>query len=410
MPKLSHIIFVAGFIFVYVSRSLWLLCFITESAMTPYVSSASSQPSPPLSLSPPPVCSEDQLVIVKRLFQGPIATRCPHATWWDEHMLNLFLHEAAAMSHAGLPASLMSSSSGMRLGIVLGCNKGDDAVALLATLSGNRNISVGRFREAFANVSGGEFVPRVCQYHPLTALNKYHPLWKVTSKVSSSLSPAARVFCVEAGTNTANTLQKARDQMEVNWKDLFTVTHAAMSSKDGTAYFPKVGVGTEHRGMCPTNEGTNSSQPPPDECEPVMMYSLDSYIDNVVRPKLLEDMSASDEFLIDVLSVDVEGFDWVVLGLGGANQTLPRVKYLEFEYHEVGMWAKYNLSDVALELWEKYNFICYYAGIGELWRVTNCFQPYFNDHMWSNIVCVNILLNPVQAEIMESMFQRQLLQ
>mmetsp|Transcript_27565 Transcript_27565/g.45565 ORF Transcript_27565/g.45565 Transcript_27565/m.45565 type:complete len:249 (-) Transcript_27565:1363-2109(-) len=173
-----------------------------------------------------------------------------------------------------------------------------------------------------------------------------------------------------------------------------TVTHAAAGANHGVAYFPKVQAGIEYHGMCTVGDQTTKRN-----CEEVPMYTVDSYIKEVVRDA---------PPVIDFLSVDVEGFDWDVLGLGGADSTLKRVKYLEFEYHSFGNWPKYTLENATNVLFEKFGMICYYAGIDELWRLTNCFQPYFNRHQWSNVACVNPTLDPLLASRMEDMFQRQL--
>ena len=385
-----------------------------------------SSPLPRFSpLPPPPVCSEEQRAIVKHLFPpgstGSL-TRCPHATWWDNHMYEVFLQESAAVSHEPLYSSY-NANVGVRVGIALGCNKGDDAIALLSKLSGNRNISVDVFRDAFGNAArvvgdSSARLKRACPSHDLTPLEVHHPLWKTLRSDDSVLSitdpsPTAYVFCVEAGTKTAESLKKARNEMDSSWRDQFTVTHAAMGSMDGTAYFPIIAPGIESRGMC---KGAQAN------CEPIQMYTVDTYVNKFVHSKVMEGAIAASRqplqenlvdgsypVMIDVLSVDVEGFDWDVLGLGGADTTLSRVKYLEFEYHGTGNWPKTKLSHATVQLWEKYSFVCYYAGVGKLWRLTNCFQAYFNKHRWSNVACVNLRLDPDLAERMEALFQSQLL-
>jgi hypothetical protein len=154
---------------------------------------------------------------------------------------------------------------------------------------------------------------------------------------------------------------------------------------------------------------------PPAGCDPVDMYTVDTYIKKIVEPKVMSAAATvtaapeSSNIMIDFLSVDTEGEDWVVLGLGGANTTLSRTKYLEFEYHSYGSWPKYNLLDVTIDLWEQYGMICFYVGIGKLWRLTHCFQDYLNVHEdLGNVACVNPDLEPLLAERMEAMFQSQL--
>jgi FkbM family methyltransferase len=201
---------------------------------------------------------------------------------------------------------------------------------------------------------------------------------------------------VEAASKTADILKKTADSFG-RYKDTFTVTHAAMGSRDGIAYFPKSEVGVESHGLCDENQDKDRLA---SACDEVPMLTADQYMQQYVDP--------GGQDLIDILSVDVEGNDWDVLGLGGANRTLSRTKYLEFEYHAVGNWANYDLSMVTSILFQEYGFICYYAGVDKLWRLTNCFQDYFDRHSWSNVACVNPSLNADLALRMESMFQRQL--
>ena len=113
---------------------------------------------------------------------------------------------------------------------------------------------------------------------------------------------------------------------------------------------------------------------------------------------------------IDLLSVDVEGYDWDVL-LGG-DATLKRVNYLEFEYHQVGNWPNHQLS-TAIDKLKGQGFVCYWAGaFGQLWRISDCWQEYYNLHYWSNVACVNVNQPSVEtmAQRMEELFLQTLAQ
>lgn len=360
----------------------------------PTMDSLPIHPAPPP--PPPHVCSEEQMRIVKYLFPHNRGTNCPNPTWWDDHMFQVFQQELSS-----------SSPSRGRVGISLGCNKGDDAVDMLAKLSGNREVSTTDFREAFRIVANESTsgLGRACPVNPETPLAKDHPLWQRKSQYQH-----AQVFCVEAATTTAANLKGARDKMPA-WKEDFTVTHAALGSRDGTAYFPRVALGSEIGQLCRPTLDVMGKVVAPDNCEAVDLISVDTYVSKYVEPKVLAAAAASEPaspVIIDILSVDVEGFDWDVLGLGGASSTLKQVKYLEFEYHEVGNWGNYNLSDVTIHLWDNYSMICYYAGKGMLWRLTGCFQDYFNAHTWANVACVSPILDPILAERMEALFQNQI--
>jgi Methyltransferase FkbM domain len=76
--------------------------------------------------------------------------------------------------------------------------------------------------------------------------------------------------------------------------------------------------------------------------------------------------------ILEFLSIDAEGYDFEVLL--GATKTLRRTKYLEFEYHDVGVWPQYSLW-TAISLLKEMHFVCYWAGShGHLWRITDCWS------------------------------------
>ena len=132
----------------------------------------------------------------------------------------------------------------------------------------------------------------------------------------------------------------------------------------------RCGAGTEHLGIhdCDANGAS---------CVEVPLYSLESYVTQFVR----------SPGPIDVLAIDVEGWDFDVLF--GAGAVLDRVRYLEFEYHVAGHWEKLSLP-TAVELLDAKGFTCYWAGERRLWRVTRCdFEVYHKWHGWSNLACVH---------------------
>jgi hypothetical protein len=92
-----------------------------------------------------------------------------------------------------------------------------------------------------------------------------------------------------------------------------------------------------------------------------------------------------------------------------AQQTLKRVKYLEFENHEVGAWATQNLSYPIEEL-SRQGFLCYWAGKTRLWRITDCWLENFDFKAWSNVACVNMNFAESRqlAFRMEEIFLKQL--
>ena len=180
----------------------------------------------------------------------------------------------------------------------------------------------------------------------------------------------SEVHCIEPMPATAKE-ELGCAARELGWTDMgFIVTHAAIGRNDGIASFPSTSsVGVENQGL---GNGCDSGY-----CENIVVYSLDSYVEQHVPP-----------YPIDYLSVDVEGFDFDVL-LGGLNNTLSRVRYLEFEYNWMGSWKFQSLHD-AVHLLNGIGFTCYWAGHnGLLWQITNCWLEHYHVHAWSNVACIN---------------------
>jgi len=138
------------------------------------------------------------------------------------------------------------------------------------------------------------------------------------------------------------------------------------------------------------------------------MYTLETYVEKFVTT------AAEKPPIINVLSIDVEGYDMDVL-LGAAN-ILERVQYLEFEYHYRGNWNhKYHIWN-ATQFLDRQGFTCYWAGgtshitqKGRLWRITACDVPdvYTKWRGWSSVACVH-RSQTILAKDMEDLFLKTL--
>lgn len=107
------------------------------------------------------------------------------------------------------------------------------------------------------------------------------------------------------------------------------------------------------------------------------------------------------------MSIDVEGFDYTVMK--GASATLQRTDYLEFEYHAVGDWKVQKLESAVAMLGEV-GFVCYWAGINQLWKISEtCWMDHYEFHNWSNVACVATKHQPKLAARMEQVFDDTLL-
>jgi len=132
-------------------------------------------------------------------------------------------------------------------------------------------------------------------------------------------------------------------------------------------------------------------------CQNVTKTSLDSFATSNVP----------ESWMIDFLSVDVEGNDWPVLK--GGSHVLSRTKYVEFEHHWNGVWAYTNIS-IAIDFLASLNFVCYWAGKGgKLWRITECYRDDYNKiKAWSNLACASLDRAPELADRMEQQFLQTL--
>ena len=122
----------------------------------------------------------------------------------------------------------------------------------------------------------------------------------------------------------------------------------------------------------------------------VPLYVLDEHVQQYLLPR------------IDVLSIDTEGNDPLVLE-GGVQTLSTMVRYVEFEYHNIGAWLSVELKDV-LEQLEKMGFVCYWLGKAKLWRITGCWHQDYAVRQWSNIGCVHVT-NTEWYATMEDIFK-----
>ena len=179
------------------------------------------------------------------------------------------------------------------------------------------------------------------------------------------------LHCIEPMPATSIDLKAAADKLQISAHG-FVVSHAAISTITGTTQFPGNGLsGKEDAGIwsCESN---------PKNCINVPMYKLDDFVKKFVF----------DQGPIDVLQIDVEGYDFEVFR--GASEVLERSRYLEYMYHNVGKWKDQYLED-AVNLLQEKRFTYYWAGKGKLWRLTKCWISTYNEwHGWSNVACVAV--------------------
>ncbi len=316
-----------------------------------------------------PACTKEDLIIMNQHLHRPtMATRCPDSNWIEEFY----------QKNSG-------SLDGSFLGVSIGCNKGFDAIN--TARMGMRNEIFDKKEWNKRLVAHGFDHRGACNQQNTPQFE----LTKTTGQEGAVSPPAPRkgeMHCVEPTPSIFAFLESAANELNLD-KEGLVLTQAAISSRDGTISFP-TGHGNEG---AETNAMDSCNGPNKEKhmCTDIPMYSLQTYVDTYVKSK----------GPINILSVDVEGFDFDVLF--GAGNVLDRTEYLEFEYHQVGSWGKMHVHDL-VNLLDGKGFNCYWAGRRKLWRITHCELEKFDKwHGWSNVACVHRSQNEL-AQNMEKMF------
>lgn len=266
-------------------------------------------------------------------------TKCPVSSWIQD----FYLEDEG-----------INEDSSSFLGVSIGCNKGYDAISTARMGMSNVEFDKNTWQSALGIKNEG-----IC---------------KQKNAGQPNISKPARqgeMHCVEPMPSTFERLSSAVSALDLESKG-FVVTHAAVSASDGSIRFPSGSQGKEDVGMdfCLKRPGSK-------RCVDVPMYSLQSYVERFVKSK----------GPINILQIDVEGFDFDVLF--GAGSVLDRTQYLEFEFHAVASWGNLHMTD-AVRLLDAKGFTCYWSGIKKLWRITDCYFDFYNGwHGWSNVACVH---------------------
>jgi len=303
----------------------------------------------------PPTCTDEQLAGIARALVAtkdyarrapPVSfeTRCPEETWLEEYY---------RVANITVPTYL---------GINVGCNKGLDAVSMGRLLSRNEAFESNRWKEGLGEGIDRPACPRPPRDFP----------------VNTGAPRKGRIHCIEPVPDTVGRLKSALHKTGLDLYGLI-IAPFVISNSTGMTLFPagRAGGETSSIGHCMSGQHGKGRK----GCVSVSMYTLDDYVSRFVM---------DGDAPIDVLMVDAEGYDFDILR--ASEETLKRVKYLEYEVHRVGSWGNQRVVD-SVEFLQKHNFTCYWAGKGRLFRVTGCLRQdlvdaYEINKFWSNMACV----------------------
>ena len=267
---------------------------------------------------------------------------------------------------------LFRSWPGNFVAIYIGYNKGLDAVQMLRRGKNDPTVTVDSWSDAMSQ--GGNLVNTACGAHQGDSDFHRHRRERTDA--------AVQVHCVEPMPSTFSRLEAALNGTKYGDRGLqvhqYAVSNPTIAS---SIFFPNKGAGEGALGVqnCdhfqPVENSTHSSKPP--ECVLVPFISLDDFtathLSNVLE--------------IHHLLIDTEGSDY--LDLQGGLKTLNSTRYLEFEVNAMGPWLNQSLSE-AIEYLDRLQFNCYWAGVGHLWKITQCELPFYGSGKdWSNIACAH---------------------
>lgn len=307
-----------------------------------FPASAPAPPVPASFIAPEFSCDADAEYARFTKAGGGRETRCPDNSWW----LNAF-------------AAIDPSPN--KTIIVIGCNKGADAIDLYSMYdNGPKPFNSTLWREAVKTHGGDNGACGQIVNSPDFDRAVFDDRFAATSP---------SVYCVEPMPANIALLQSCAKSTGIN-DDFFKIEQYAVGNPDEgqtTISFPDGPPGKEQMRVMDSG-GVK-----------VPFKSLDARFGD------LPDLDK-----VDILSIDTEGND--PDAIFGAQSLLAKTRYLEFEVHRdmAGTsWAKYPLKSV-IEYLDNLAFDCFWmTGNGELFQITNCWnQQYEKDaKTWSNVVC-----------------------
>ena len=254
--------------------------------------------------------------------------------------------------------------------VVVGCNKGDDFVALMEGWSGNASYDVRSHVERLA-----KFIP-----HTIFPCGAAKSMMSFAPKLPKPRPVLG--FCLEPMPTNFRLLATISADMHFDRRYVHYLPWA-VDMYPGVAMFADGEPGKEDLALdySANVSAGNAYQ------RPVNVTNIDSFT-------AMHGITS-----IDFLSIDTEGFDGRVIY--GAMRTLAahKIRVFEFEYHRFGPWGSMDLC-VVVDLLDMLGYDCFWQGhFEQLWRLTGCWLPYYAARRnWSNVVCVNRAETAMHAE------------
>ncbi len=275
-------------------------------------------------------------------------------------------------------------------GIIVGCNKGSDALQIMTRISADKTYNVDEWDKQFRKIP---------ENAEIDSTQECPEQFKSTKNLGGV--PKIHLYCIDGAPNTVNQLQRTKEAL--GYGDELTIVHSIIFDQhydDGLSVKTTDPIGFLGSG---TSHWRKTCRKTPDECEMAPATNIDTFVKST--PALAEAP------LIQYLKVSAVGSDYYTLK--GAAKTLERTQYIDFGYHWHFEWGSSNLKDLIYRL-KKKGFVCYFTGTGgeALWRITDCWQDIYDIKFFASLGCVNANIPEAEPLLnkMEELFQKTLSQ
>lgn len=344
----------------------------------------------------PPQCTSDQFgVLAKQLSsEGCLETKKP----WISMNCSFSAKTVCgnANPHWFYDFVQKSSNDDTFRGIVVGCNKGYEAVELLRIVSppSDHKYDLEKWKNEFSKIDADEEIN----------LDIDCPIAGTATSNTEASGKKVYVYCIDALPKTVAQLKKTKKALGYGEELDITNMVAGQDIEDGILVKVTSRIGSMAVGQ---SLWRKSCKTKPETCEAVPSASIDTFLES--KPSLKatvidtkSGLSASPP--IHSMSITAEGSDYDILK--GAAKNLGRIQYIDFGYWNRN-WGEKDFKDLILRL-KKKGFVCYFTGSDgqDMWRITDCWQDHYDIHYPATVGCANANIPAAEPLLdkMEGMF------
>ena len=382
---------------------------VAASQTQPPTIPASTLPEFPTTAKFPPQCSSEQLEALSQQLPAEGCLQWAEKAWnFDKCSFSSKTTCGNANPHWFYDFVHQLPKEETFRGIVVGCNKGYEAVELLRIASppSDSLYDLEKWKEEFSKVEG---VSKVLGEVEIDLSIECPADGKAGSNTGAS-GKKVHVYCIDGMPKTVDQLEKTKKAL--GYGSELDITRSVIGEQLNENGVPvriadPIGamiVGHKH--------WEKKCKQEPETCTIVPATSIDKFVET--KPDLKATNTDVESGLntgppIHIMSITAEGSDYPILK--GAAQNLGRIQYIDFGYHWNFRWGHYNLKDLIFRL-KKKGFVCYFTGSSgeEMWRITDCWQDHYEKKYKASIGCVNANIPAAEPLLdkMEDMFLKTL--